>query len=194
MVDIEIRNLNKSYGDHETLSSYTTTFKTGKTNCIMGESGSGKTTLLNILMGLLKKDSGSISGLNNKKIAAVFQEDRLCENLSALANVKLVCGNMYGQQEYIKAFHEVGLYDCEDKSVRELSGGMKRRIAILRAVMSKPHILFMDEPFKGLDDKTYKEVTKYVINNTKGITIIMVSHDIRDLESMNAVKYIINKI
>lgn len=192
-MDIEISNINKSYGNHKVLDSYTATFKRGETSCIMGESGSGKTTLLNILMGLVKKDSGNINGLNNRKIAAVFQEDRLCENLSALVNIKLICGNMYTSKDYTKAFNDVGLHNCEDKAVKELSGGMKRRVAILRAVMSKPDILFMDEPFKGLDDETYKDVIKYVLNNKDNTTIIMVSHDLRDLKSMNATKYVIKK-
>lgn len=193
-MDIEICNISKSYENHKILDSFTATFKEGETSCIMGESGSGKTTLLNILMGLIKKDSGDIYGLNNKKIAAVFQEDRLCENLSAMANVKLVCGNMYTTKEYIEAFNDVGLHNCEYKAVRDLSGGMKRRVAILRAVMSKPDVLFMDEPFKGLDDETYIDVVNYVLNNKNKSTIIMVSHDLRDLKSMKAIQYIIKKM
>ena len=102
----------------------------------MGKSGLGKTTLLRILMGLEKYDAGSIEGMENKKISAVFQEDRLCENLSAVTNVAIVCEKNVTLQEIRKELENIGLSGSTEKPVKELSGGMKRRVAIIRSIMA----------------------------------------------------------
>ena len=98
-MDIEIKKMSKKYDDKIVLSDLSLVLKDNNFNYIMGESGSGKTTLLNILMGLEEKDSGEIIGLDGRKISAVFQEDRLCEDFSAVKNIKLVCNY---NSDYIK--------------------------------------------------------------------------------------------
>lgn len=158
------------------LDDISLTIPEGKTTCIMAPSGRGKTTLLRILMGLENADSGSIFGLENARKSAVFQEDRLCENLSPVSNIRLTNPRLQ-TAKVLEAMNAVGLSGCENKPVSELSGGMCRRVAILRALLSEYDVLFLDEPFKGLDAKT-KEL---VIHDTKmrcaGRTVLLVTHD-----------------
>ena len=121
----------------------------------MAPSGKGKTTLLNILLGLEPYDRGIIRGLEGKRKSAVFQEDRLCENLSSRANIRMVGRERAAVavsflKRWKRAWKLWKLKEWGDRPVRELSGGMKRRTAILRALLADWEILFMDEPLKGL--------------------------------------------
>ena len=102
---IQITNLNKAYGEHQVLENFCAEIPEGKTTCVMAASGKGKTTLLRILMGLEKPDGGEITGLENKRISAVFQEDRLCENLSTEANIRLVQKGGKGRSRDFLALH-----------------------------------------------------------------------------------------
>ena len=95
----------------------------------MGASGCGKTTLLRVITGLLQPDCGTVYGQEGTQFSAVFQEDRLCGNLTAAANVRLVCGEFRSAGEISEAFAAVGLSGCENRLAVELSGGMKRRVA-----------------------------------------------------------------
>lgn len=150
---------------------------------MMAPSGAGKTTLLRILAGLEKADSGQIEGLEGLRISMVFQEDRLCENLSASANIRLVRGKKrWGRDKKLeakisKAMAAVGLGGCEDQPVREFSGGMRQRTALLRALYSEWDVLFLDEPFKGLDEETKELVIEYTKKQCFGKTVIFVTHD-----------------
>jgi len=179
---MRVEKLSKSYGDKRVISDLTAEFPDGKITCVMGPSGCGKTTLLHMLMGLEKPDSGNVIGVP-QRIGAVFQEDRLCESASAAANVKLICppGDIYA------GLAAVGL-SGEDttKPVRELSGGMRRRVAVVRALMSKGEALFIDEPFKGLDDETRALTIDYLKKTLAGRTAVVVTHDARDVESLSA--------
>lgn len=188
-MDIVVQNLCKSYGALQVLHDYSNTFPHGKVSCITGSSGRGKTTLLRILMGLEQPDSGTIAGLSDVRISAVFQEDRLCENLSALSNLRLVLPNHPGKELLITELAKVGLPDCAEKPVRELSGGMKRRVSIVRALLAEFDVLFLDEPFKGLDADTYALVTTYVKENIQGKTVLLVSHDPRDLVQLDGIAF-----
>lgn len=188
-MSIEIKGLVKYYDDLQVFENFNASIEEGKVTCIMGPSGCGKTTLLSILMGIEKVNSGIIKGLENKRRSAVFQEDRLCENLSALTNIRLVCTSDVSKKDILAALNKVGLSSSEYKPVRELSGGMKRRVAIVRALLSDFDILYLDEPFKGLDS----DIKETVINFTKekcnnGKTVIMVTHDQNEAESMGAIQ------
>ena len=110
----------------------------------------------------------------------VFQENRLCENLTACANIRLVTGKRYSDTQLRKELAAVGLEGAENKPVRELSGGMKRRVALLRALLAEYDVLFLDEPFKGLDEVTKAVVMDYTRTKVKGKTVIMVTHDIKE--------------
>lgn len=183
-MDIRINNLCKSYGVNKVLHNYTETIIEGKTSFIIGKSGIGKTTLIRILLGLEKTDSGEIIGLDDKKISVVFQDNNLCENLSVLSNLKIVTDNI-DENELNKNLKELDLEGILFKKINELSGGMKRRIAILRALLVEFDLLIMDEPFKGLDFSTKKIVIEYIKKCIKGKTVVMVTHDIDDFEYFN---------
>lgn len=180
-MDIIIKNLNKKYKDKVVFNNLNMLLKDKSISFIMGTSGVGKTTLIRILMNLEKADSGEIIGIKNKKISAVFQEDSLCENLSVLLNIKLVCENI-SVSEIENALEILHLKGCLNKRVRELSGGMKRRVAILRALLYDFHLLIMDEPFKGLDKETKIKVMDFVISKIKNKSAIIVTHNIDDVE------------
>lgn len=175
-MDIVVKNLSKSFGDRPVLSEFDAVMPEGACTCIMGPSGCGKTTLLYILMGLLKADSGEITGVHARK-SAVFQEDRLCEEFSAMANVRLVLNRGISDSVIEEHLRELGLGSSLRGPVRELSGGMKRRVAIARAVLAPGAVIFMDEALKGLDAETKSGVIEYIKRHTAGKTMLMVTHD-----------------
>ena len=150
-----------------------------------GSFGVGKTTLAYILMGLLKADAGQIIGLEGKKISAVFQEDRLIEHWDAIKNINLVCHKGVSKDEIHNNLKEIGLTDYEEKAVSLLSGGMRRRVAIVRALLADYDLLIMDEPFKGLDEKLKKQVINYLQNKVKGKTVI-ITHDKEEVSMLKA--------
>lgn len=176
---IKIDELNKSFGDTAVFKEFSAEFEDGSVTCIMGSSGIGKTTLLRILMGLEDYDDGRITGIENKTMAAVFQEDRLCENLTVSANIRMTGGKDekgISEQEVVKYLEIIGMKDMAGKQVSELSGGMKRRVAILRAVLADRDIVFFDEPLKGLDQETEKNVMETIVPLLSGKTVLWVTH------------------
>lgn len=175
-MDISIQGLSKAYGENRVLTDFSAVLPAGAVTCIMAPSGRGKTTLLRILMGLEQPDSGAIQGLEGKRRSVVFQEDRLCENLSPVSNIRLVCPER-NRAQILEAMEAVGLSGCAAQPVRELSGGMRRRVAILRALLAHYDILFLDEPFKGLDAETKAIVMAYVAEQSAGKTVLLVTHD-----------------
>lgn len=180
-MDILIYKLNKRYKDKVVLNNLDISFKDKYASFIIGRSGSGKTTLARILMNLEKLDSGQIIGVKNKSISAVLQDDSLCENLSVLLNIKLVCKNI-SDKEIEKSLEEVDLKSCLNKRIRQLSGGMKRRVAIIRALLYNFDLIIMDEPFKGLDTKTKKKVMDFTIRKIENKTAIIITHDLEEVK------------
>lgn len=176
-MDIVVKNICKSYGEQKVLKDFSYVFREGTTTCIMGASGCGKTTLFQLLLGLEKPDSGEISGVSYGHLGVVFQEDRLCENLSAVSNLRLTSKRKLSDAEMDEAFLQVGLAEVRQKPVRELSGGMKRRVAILRALFAEADCLFMDEPLKGLDEENKKRTASYIREKAKGKTLLVITHD-----------------
>lgn len=170
-----VSDLKKSYGSNVVLNGFSHEFTNGKVTAVVGQSGCGKSTLLAVIMGILPPDSGIVQC--PKPISAVFQENRLCDNLTVSANIRLVTGKKYGEREIAAQLSQIGLNGCENKAVRELSGGMKRRVALLRALMANFEVLFLDEPFKGLDNDTKKLVMEYCKGKIAGKTVIFVTHD-----------------
>lgn len=171
---LRAENICKSFNGTSVLDNFTHDFADGKVTAVLGKSGCGKSTLLNVLMGLMPPDSGTVT--RGGRISAVFQEDRLCENLTASANIRLVTCKRFTKPQIAAELSAVGL-DCADKPVRELSGGMKRRTALLRALLAEYDILFLDEPFKGLDAATKRTVIEYCREKIKCKTAVFVTHD-----------------
>ena len=185
-MNINLRNITKQYETIPVLNQLYLEIKEGKTTCIMGPSGVGKTTLIHILMGLVQADSGVIEGVEGRRFAAVFQENRLCEEIGAVLNIKMVCDKKVTEAQIKKELEAVGLLDYEKKKVNELSGGMKRRVAIVRAVMADSDIIIMDEPFKGLDDKLKGQVIDYIKRKTIGKTLVVITHNKEEVEALSA--------
>ena len=125
---ITVKNLTKRFDDKKVIDNLSMELKEGSLTTIMGTSGCGKTTFAMLLLGLMKPDSGTIEGLHGKRIAAVFQEDRLIEHLSAIENVKLVIDGKPDEEEIRRHLADVGLEGIlAEKPTAQLSGGQKRR-------------------------------------------------------------------
>lgn len=191
-MNITFNEISKSFGDTKVFRGLNLTIKDKQITCIIGASGIGKTTLLNLLLGLERPDLGYVKGIEGKKIVAVFQEDRLVENLSAIKNVELVCKKEFSKDKLIGDFTQVGLQDFKNKEVSRLSGGMKRRVAIVRAVFVESDIILMDEPFKGLDAEIKSKVIEYIKDKSKGKTVIIVTHNVDEIKELNANKIDLN--
>ena len=185
---ISVKNLSKSYGENKVLNDFSKVFEDNSFTCIMGKSGGGKTTLLNVILGVTKQDAGEICVTENARFSAVFQENRLCENLTALLNVKMVTdiSGRYSRSDIINMFKRIGIDGEDKKPVSDFSGGMKRRVAILRALMADFDILVMDEPLKGLDEETKGSVVELIRELTEGKIVIMTTHDLTEPKLFDA--------
>ena len=187
MQDIRISDLSKSYDRHSVLSHVSMTFKAGECSAVTAPSGAGKTTLLRLIMGLEKADAGSLEGIP-EKIAAVFQEDRLLEYLSPVGNIRLVSPSL-SREDILPVLQATGLEDAADQPVEELSGGMRRRVALARAVLAEWDLLILDEPFNGLDSETRDSVIAWLKSWIKGKTVILVTHDAEEIQAMEARRF-----
>jgi len=183
MENIVISKLTKTFGQTAVFDGFDAVIESGVCTCIMGSSGGGKTTLLRMIMGLEKPDGGSISGVPSS-IAAVFQEDRLCPQFSAVSNIALVTGRKYTRSQLEDELRAVGIEDDLNKPVSQFSGGMQRRVALVRAVLAEAELLILDEPFKGLDPATKTEVINYVLARTKGRTVLYVTHSSEEADAL----------
>ena len=185
-MDIQLKHVTKHYDGKQLFTDLNLTFSEGQINCLMGPSGSGKTTILNMLMGLTIPETGTITGLEGRKLSVVFQEDRLIEHWDALKNIRLVCGKEITQEAILRELAAVGIDESLTKPVRDYSGGMKRRVAIVRAMLAQSDLVILDEPFKGLDIECKKLVMDYVRNKTLGKTVILVTHDPEEAKQLGA--------
>lgn len=173
---LEAINLCKRFEGRTVLENVNLHLKPGGQYVLMGPSGCGKTTLLNLLMGLLKPDGGTIRRAPGLRLSAVFQEDRLLPQMTALANIALV--SPAPAQAIEKMLLELGIeMDSLSQPVSAFSGGMKRRVALCRALMADYDVLFLDEPYKGLDEDTRTRVMHLVKEHTQGKTVLLVTHD-----------------
>ena len=193
-VAIDLSNVCFSYNkgvDEELINDLNLHIPAGDRVCIMAPSGTGKTTLLNLITGGLKPDSGIVSfevdtgdGVN---ISMVFQEDRLCSEYTAAYNIELGLRRGCRKTDLIQShLEQLGMGESIFADVKELSGGMKRRVAIVRAVMSPSRVLILDEPFASLDEELKDRTAEYIIENLNGRTLVVVSHDEKDAERLNA--------
>lgn len=180
---MKIQHLCKSFDGKVVLDHVSLTLESGGTACLMAPSGRGKTTLLRCIAGLEAPDSGQITDLP-ERIAYVFQEDRLCDGFSAVDNIRLVTGKALGEDEIRRHLEELGLAGSLDQPVRELSGGMRRRVVISRAVCFGADLLLLDEPFKGLDDEARQQTADYILRHRGAAAILCVTHDREDAAAL----------
>ena len=148
--------------------------------CLFAPSGAGKTTLLNAVSKLIKFDGEIIV---DGEISYLFQEDRLLNWFSAKENVMLVEPDKEKAEYYMTVF---GVDEFADKKPQELSGGMKRRCALARALAFEADVYLLDEPFRGLDEQNADLVRKEIIELGKEKIVILVTHDELDLTKLNA--------
>jgi phospholipid/cholesterol/gamma-HCH transport system ATP-binding protein len=196
---IEIKNINKSFGEKKVLEDVTATMFPGKTNLIIGTSGSGKTVMMKIMVGLMHPDSGSVlyEGQNitdmdvkqlkeiRTQIGMLFQGSALFDSLTVEKNVMFPLDMFTNQsrREKITRVNEVlarvNLQEANRKYPSEISGGMKKRVALARAIVLNPKYLFCDEPNSGLDPKTSIVIDQLIqeITQEYNITTVINTHD-----------------
>lgn len=186
MTEIRVQNLCKTYGDHVVLHNLSFTAGVGVTR-ILGRSGAGKTTLLRILLGLNQPDSGSLFG-TNCRWAAVFQEDRLLGHLDAEDNLRFALGSAYNAAAAKTLLGELGLADVGSKPICEYSGGMKRRLALARALLAPSDALILDEPFTGLDEENRSIALRCILHAAQTKPVLLASHEALDLPNCKEVR------
>ena len=196
---IEVKNVRKSFGDKEILKDVSFTMYTGKTNLIIGASGSGKTVMMKCMIGLIKPDEGEIlyhgediTKMEEKELIEVrrqigmlFQGSALFDSMTVQENVMFPL-NMFTQDNFRKKLERVNevlskveLTDANKKYPAEISGGMKKRVALARAIVLNPKFLFCDEPNSGLDPQTSLVIDNLISSLTKeyNMTTIINTHD-----------------
>lgn len=200
---IEIKNINKSFGDNQVIFDLSAKFQSGQTNLIIGQSGHGKTVLLKAMVGLHTIDSGSIiygdkvfSDMDfeeqktiRKEIGMLFQGSALFDSLSVEENVRFPLDMFANQSKEEKrervnfCLKRVNLENVNHLYPAEISGGMQKRVAIARAIALNPKYLFCDEPNSGLDPKTSIVIDNLIYEITKeyGITTIINTHDMNSV-------------
>ena len=184
---LELQNISKSFDGMPVLRNLNLSFHQGQCYCLMSPSGSGKTTLLRILMGLEQADHGLIladgkpQDMNSLTVSAVFQEDRLCESFSPIENVSMCAGRSVRGSRIRWELARLLPEECLNRPVSTLSGGMKRRVAVLRALLTPSDILIMDEPFTGMDEGLKHSVIAYIREKKDGRILILSTHQEEDV-------------
>jgi len=200
-VILELRNVTKFYGDLMVLDDVSFRLQLGETKIILGGSGSGKSTMLKLMMGLERPDDGTvmidghdITHMNERelgrirpKIGMVFQESGLFDSLSVYENVAYRLYELNVDEDEIeervrRVLGFVGLEEAIERMPSELSGGMKRRVALARTLISEPKIMLYDEPTAGLDPVTSRRINELIIRlrDTQGVSGVFVTHRLRD--------------
>ena len=201
MLMIEIKNLNKSFGENVIFKDFSCQIKDGEFVVFAGKSGCGKTTLLNIIGALEKPDGGEIivDGIDitkrkNQKnyfkntVGFLFQNFALIENKTVKQNLDFIQKNQRTETTVSEALNQVGLSGKEDTPVYKLSGGEQQRVALARLMIKKCKLVLAEEPTGSLDRDnadTVMEILKKM--NEKGKTVILVTHDGRIIENASRV-------
>lgn len=200
-VVIEIKNLKKSFGDHEILKDISLSVKKGENVVILGKSGSGKSVTIKCIAGLLTQDEGSLKVFGEEikdlkedelkalrcKVGFLFQSAALYDSMTVRENlifplkrVLKIKDNAVIESRCIEVLEAVGLADAIDKMPSDLSGGMRKRMGLARTLVVKPEIILYDEPTTGLDTITSKEISNLILQIQKKYqaTSVIITHDI----------------
>jgi phospholipid/cholesterol/gamma-HCH transport system ATP-binding protein len=201
-VVLEIKNLYKSFGENHVLNDFNMQLFNGENLVIMGKSGSGKSVMIKCLVGLMEADSGTISVMKNDitkldqealdilraDIGFLFQGSALYDSMTVQENLefplrrhtKKFGNNIDTKTLVIEALENVGLLNAIDLMPSELSGGMKRRVALARTLILQPKIILYDEPTSGLDPITAKEIIILMqdIQKKYNTSSIIITHDV----------------
>jgi phospholipid/cholesterol/gamma-HCH transport system ATP-binding protein len=208
---ISIKGLHKAFGDNKVINGFNFDLKRGENVVVLGKSGSGKSVLIKLIIGLMKPDQGSIEVMKDKvetlstsqldemrvKVGFLFQSNALYDSMTIRENLEFPLRRhrkKTSKEEVNKlvmeALTNVGLPQTVDMMPSELSGGMRKRIALARTLILKPEIILYDEPTTGLDPITGKEISHLMLDIQKkyNTSSIIISHDI------NCVKIVANRI
>ena len=171
---IALQHLSKSFGEKTILRDFSLEFAPGIITALLGPSGCGKTTLLRLAAGLEKPDSGEVLRDSGARLSFVFQEDRLLPWFSALDNLTAAG---ISRDDALRDLARVGLAGEEHKKPAELSGGMRRRLSIVRALAYGGDFFFLDEPLQGLDPGTASSVLSLLRQRLEGKTGLLITHN-----------------
>lgn len=185
---LKIKNLTFAYDNKPVFSDLSFEIKNGERIWLSGPSGCGKTTLIKLILGLLKPQKGEVK---SDKItpSVVFQENRLLPFKTILQNITLIGGEPNFADENLTA---LGIGETKDLYPSSLSGGMKRRAAIARALSVPFDLLILDEPFNGIDEKNLQSTVDRINKIAKDKTIILITHNPEEAELLGAKKFEIN--
>ena len=211
---IDVQNVSKSFGDHDVLTGLSMQVRRGSSDVILGRSGIGKSVLLKSIVGLLIPESGSITvkgqqvigmktrelNLLRQNIGYVFQYAALYDSMTVRENLEFPLRKHMElsedeiEERVVEQLRLVGLEESIDKMPSELSGGMKKRVGLARAIIAKPEIVLYDEPTAGLDPITGREISELIRDLEKhfGITSITVTHDLECTRTVADTIYILD--
>lgn len=185
-MNVELNDISKAFGKKKVLVDLNCTLDTGGVYCLMGPSGMGKTTLLRILLGMEQMDSGTRKGITPHEMSAMFQEDRLIPTLTAVENVALVSKEKISPKALYQELAQILPENCLKQPIAQLSGGMKRRVALARAMHFDSKMVILDEPFTGLDPKTKSSVVSYVLDKRRDRILLVATHGTDDAALLGA--------
>lgn len=181
-MNIKFERVNKAFGDKIILRDFTLALPKSGIVALMGPSGNGKTTLLRLIAGLIKPDSGIVTA-EYKRLSVVFQEDRLLSGVTAKGNILAVLER--DQEALVQTWLDhMGLSGEEHLLPAEMSGGMRRRLAIARAMAYGGDLLLLDEPFAGLDETTRVQIYPHIFRRDPNRLTILVTHDRQEAERL----------
>ena len=180
---IYMENVSKNFGSQKVLDGLSFHVAPGQIFGLLGPSGAGKTTIINILSGQISADEGRHEiGASFQETGLMLDEDGLYPRLSCLDNLNLFA-KIYGisKKKSAQALEDVGLGAAAKKAVSQLSKGMRQRLALARAILHSPKVLFLDEPTSGLDPNTARGIHKLILNlQAKGTTIFLTTHNMEE--------------
>ena len=196
---IEIKNVCQSFSGKQVFKDLNLTIEDKKISCILGPSGCGKTTLLNIIAGIQRFDSGKIYPAPPLKVSYLFQESRLLPWFTALENVMYLMDDSlskrYKKFKAIDLLYNIGLVGYENHYPHELSGGMARRVALVRVLAHPSSVLLLDEPFVSLDSELKFEIVELIrtLIQQEQRTAVCVTHDLMVAEKFGDILIILEK-
>lgn len=209
---IKIEKLNKSFGDNHVLHDFSLSLVKGETLAVLGKSGSGKSVLIKCIINLIEPDDGQITVLNNDvdqmsqeeldalraKVGFLFQSNALYDSMTVRENMEFPLRRHWKKEQreshaesaVLEVLSDVGLAHTADMMPEELSGGMRKRIALARTLILRPEIILYDEPTTGLDPVTAREISKLIVKVQKkyNTSSLLISHD------MNCINATANRV